>query len=69
MNLAQKKSYNQYIDSLNAYFSFIGSLRLCLSLQQKKRERGKKIETVQKDETLAQFHPGKYFLKYAFISN
>lgn len=53
MNLAQKKSYNQYIDSLNAYFSFIGSLRLCLSLQQKKRERGKKIETVQKDETLA----------------
>lgn len=44
MNLAQKKSYNQYIDSLNAYFSFIGSLRLCLSLQQKKREREKKLK-------------------------
>lgn len=48
-----KKSYNQYIDSLNAYFSFIGIIRLCLSLQQKKKGE-RKIETVHKyDGTLA----------------
>lgn len=48
-----KKSYNKYIDSLNAYFSFIGIIRLCLSLQQKKKKRERKIETVQVYGTLA----------------
>jgi len=43
-----KKSYNQCIDSLNAYFSFIGIIRLYLRLQQKKKRRERKIETVHK---------------------
>lgn len=48
-----KKSYNQYIDSLNAYFSFTGIIRLCLSLQQKEKKREREIETVRKCGTSA----------------
>jgi len=37
-----KKSCNHCIDSLNAYFSFIGTVRLRLSPQQKRKRKERK---------------------------